>query len=136
MEVRELFGFDRQFYVWDHVTVALHLEEGQVPALCTELLLTSLPGRQSANDLLPPHLKCFISDHVLLQVLRFSPDQLRKNLTFCTSGCPPLRRRTFENLSEAENLVQELWPDHPGSLEEEMSLQHSFAGIKTSGTTP
>ncbi|XP_067465121.1 uncharacterized protein [Thunnus thynnus] len=30
VEVKKLFGRDREFYVWDHITVALHVEDGQV----------------------------------------------------------------------------------------------------------
>lgn len=33
MDVRQLFGSDCEYYVWDHVVVALHLEEEQVSSL-------------------------------------------------------------------------------------------------------
>uniref|UniRef100_A0A3B4VND8 Uncharacterized LOC111239487 n=1 Tax=Seriola dumerili TaxID=41447 RepID=A0A3B4VND8_SERDU len=42
VEVREHFGSDVQFYVWDHVAVALHMDEGQVLKFDDDRLRESL----------------------------------------------------------------------------------------------
>ncbi|XP_053188064.1 uncharacterized protein LOC128371710 [Scomber japonicus] len=42
VEVNELFGFDRPFYVWDNVAITLHVEEGQVLKFDAERLRENL----------------------------------------------------------------------------------------------
>ncbi|XP_071362048.1 uncharacterized protein [Trachinotus anak] len=85
METEQLFGNEVEFYVWDEVAIALHMEEGQV--------------------------------------LKFDDVKLRKYLKICNPGNPTLT----DNFSAAESLVGRLWPDYPGPLEKERSLQESLA---------
>ncbi|XP_031176471.1 uncharacterized protein LOC116065178 isoform X2 [Sander lucioperca] len=81
MEVKELFGREVQFYVWDNVSIALHVEE---------------------------------------QVLNFDAGRLRDNLKFCHEGYPSIiPRYKFHNFQGAEQLVNNLWPNHPSPLEKD-----------------
>ncbi|XP_054483238.1 uncharacterized protein LOC129116308 [Anoplopoma fimbria] len=67
------YVYDRpEYYVWDHVAVALHVEN---------------------------------------QVLKFDAGRLRENLKFCNAGPVTLPGATFEDFKEAEETVQDLWPD-------------------------
>ncbi|KAM3601220.1 uncharacterized protein V6R79_009368 [Siganus canaliculatus] len=58
--------------------------------------------------------------HVDHQVLNFDADRLRKNLTFC---CRPergpilTRHHKFDDLPQAQRLVNELWPNYRALLE-------------------
>ncbi|XP_031176468.1 uncharacterized protein LOC116065176 isoform X2 [Sander lucioperca] len=81
MEVKELFGREVQFYVWDNVSIALHVDK---------------------------------------QVLNFDAGRLRDNLKFCHEGYPSIiHRNKFHNFQGAEQLVNNLWPDHPSPLEKD-----------------
>ncbi|KAM3601914.1 uncharacterized protein V6R79_021108 [Siganus canaliculatus] len=68
-----------EFYVWDSVSIALHVDD---------------------------------------QVLKFDADRLRENLTFCRDGYPLITRsQKFDDLSEAQRVVTELWPNYSAPLE-------------------
>uniref|UniRef100_A0A7N6FDJ8 SGNH hydrolase-type esterase domain-containing protein n=2 Tax=Anabas testudineus TaxID=64144 RepID=A0A7N6FDJ8_ANATE len=59
-------------------------------------------------------------------------DRLRENLKFCEAGQPMITPRSdFDEFQEAENVVQVLWPNCPGALKKEMSLQDSLAEARS-----
>ncbi|CAK6980043.1 uncharacterized protein LOC128371710 [Scomber scombrus] len=58
------------------------------------------------------------------QVLKFSTEQLRKNLTFCEKGWPIITPPdSFDKFKDAEALVKELWPGYPSALEHSVNIQ-------------
>ncbi|XP_030294317.1 uncharacterized protein LOC115594396 [Sparus aurata] len=72
-----------EFYVWDHVAVALHVDR---------------------------------------RVLKFDPDRLRQNLKYCERATPSIVDAKFQDFSDAEEIVRELWPDDSSPLERAESL--------------
>ncbi|XP_031135804.1 uncharacterized protein LOC116036422 isoform X2 [Sander lucioperca] len=78
MEAQELFGRDVQYYVWDNVSIALHVEN---------------------------------------KVLNFA-GRLRDNLKSCRREILTKDGVTYEDFP-TEELVNELWPDHPSPLEKD-----------------
>ncbi|MEQ2269519.1 hypothetical protein XENORESO_005660, partial [Xenotaenia resolanae] len=92
MEARRLPN--HQFYVWDHVTVALHVENTE-------------------------------------KVLKFDVNKLRQNLKYCEEDNVTYRN-DYTDLDVAKGPVSTLWPESPGPLEVERSLQLSYpvTGLK------
>ncbi|MEQ2256449.1 hypothetical protein ILYODFUR_024304 [Ilyodon furcidens] len=92
MEARRLPN--HQFYVWDHVAVALHVENTE-------------------------------------KVLKFDVNKLRQNLKYREEDNVPYRN-AYTDLDVAKGLVSNLWPESPGPLEVERSLQLSYpvTGLK------
>ncbi|XP_028451456.1 uncharacterized protein LOC114566855 [Perca flavescens] len=79
MEVTELFDDNVQYYVWDNVSIALHVED---------------------------------------KVLDFDAGRLRENLKSCRGEIFRKRGVKYEDFP-TEELVNELWPDHPSPLEKD-----------------
>ncbi|MEQ2314861.1 hypothetical protein AMECASPLE_016299 [Ameca splendens] len=88
MEARRLPN--HQFYVWDHVAVALHVENTE-------------------------------------KVLKFEVNKLQQNFKYCEEGGGTYRSN-YTDLDVAKDLVFKFWPDWPGPLEVERSLQLSYPG--------
>ncbi|MEQ2166958.1 hypothetical protein GOODEAATRI_033833, partial [Goodea atripinnis] len=86
MEARRLPN--HQFYVWDHVAVALHVDDTE-------------------------------------KVLKFEVNKLQQNLKYCEEGGGTYRSN-YTDLDVAKDLVFKFWPDCPGPLEVERSLQLSY----------
>ncbi|MED6293893.1 hypothetical protein CHARACLAT_015229 [Characodon lateralis] len=86
MEARRLPN--HQFYVWDHVAVALHVENTE-------------------------------------KVLKFDVNKLRQNLKYCEEDNVTYHK-DYIDLDVAKDLVYNLWPESPGPLEVERSLQLSY----------
>ncbi|CAK6980042.1 uncharacterized protein LOC128371710 [Scomber scombrus] len=60
------------------------------------------------------------------QVLKFSTEQLRENLTFCERGTPiTTHPDSFDKFKDAEALVTSLWPGYPSELEHSLNIQAS-----------
>ncbi|XP_018517440.1 uncharacterized protein LOC108873625 [Lates calcarifer] len=75
-------------------------------------------------------IKFYVWDNVAIalrmeegEVLKFDPEKLKKNLTFCAQENRPYTQNSFQSFDEAEKIVKRLWPDYPGPLEKEISLQ-------------
>lgn len=149
MEADGLHPFQRQFYVWDNVAIALHMDHGQVPAPPTPPSIET--PEAFYKKLLPINLvkiktKCWsfspcFSARFHFQVLKFDCDRLRANLTYCEkpeedvltklslgekpeqSAAPGIQYDSFEN---AKSLVGHLWPDAGFPLGKEPSLSLVF----------
>ncbi|GLD68951.1 uncharacterized protein AKAME5_002026400 [Lates japonicus] len=86
-------------------------------------------NRMEVRELSGPDIKFYVWDNVAIalrmekgEVLKFDPEKLRKNLRFCDKG-KPTKPENFQSFDEAERIVGDLWPDYPGPLEKEISLQ-------------
>lgn len=103
-----------QYYVWDHVALALHVESGQVRSL-----------RSSRRALLQIQLHRRVNYPLFLfQVLKFDSDRLRQNLKFCERDDMTIAPKFyFDDCEEAQSVIESLWP--------ESSLEKNFAGNKS-----
>lgn len=103
-----------QYYVWDHVALALHVESGQVRSL-----------RSSRRALLQIQLHRRVNYPLFLfQVLKFDSDRLRQNLKFCERDDVTIAPKFyFDDCEEAQSVIESLWP--------ESSLEKNFAGNKS-----
>ncbi|XP_051793096.1 uncharacterized protein LOC110972346 [Acanthochromis polyacanthus] len=94
--------------------------------------LVERPGenQMDAQEWHPPEFYIWdnvaIALHVGKEVLKFDADKLRKNLKFCQKGKPVIG--TFDSFEDAENQVQDLWPDCDSPLDKECSLEQHFTG--------
>lgn len=119
--VRLLFGSDIKFYVWDNVAIALRMEEGEVTSLL--FIVSGRPPLQTSSIHRSAVVHSSSCSGFIFQVLKFDPEKLKKNLTFCAQENRPYTQNSFQSFDEAEKIVKRLWPDYPGPLEKEISLQ-------------
>lgn len=103
-----------QYYVWDHVALALHMKSGEVRSL-----------RSSRRALLQIQLHRRVHYPLCLsQVLKFDSDRLRQNLKFCERDDVTIAPKFyFDDSEEAQSVIESLWP--------ESSLEKDFAGNKS-----
>lgn len=51
-------------------------------------------------------------------MLNFDSNCLRENLKFCSRAVPSVvKYDEFDDFQEAQEIVQQLWPDYPSALE-------------------
>ncbi|XP_004556961.3 uncharacterized protein LOC101479829 [Maylandia zebra] len=103
MEADGLHPFQRQFYVWDNVAIALHMDHGQVLKFDCDRLRANLTYCEKPEE-----------DVLTKLSLGEKPEE---------SAAPGIQYDSFEN---AKSLVGHLWPDAGFPLGKEPSLSLVF----------
>ncbi|XP_033992903.1 uncharacterized protein LOC117488211 [Trematomus bernacchii] len=106
-----------EFYVWDNVGIALHVEEDKVITSS----LSSCP-QLSVRLFSTFHIIIYFQDNFvgLIRVdllLEFGPVRLREKLKFCEGEKLPHAPDEFDDFPLAEVTVRSLWPEDPSPLE-------------------